>query len=98
MLALTNDAADVIKNLVESAEEEEVPAETGLRIATGQADEEGTELNISLVEGPEEGDDTIEHSGARVYLSSTASLLLNDKVLDAHTHEDHVHFTIGERE
>ena len=97
MLALTNDAADVIKGLVESAEEE-VPAETGLRIATGQADEEGTELNISLVEGPEDGDDTIEHGGALVYLSSTASLLLNDKVLDAHTHEDHVHFTIGEQE
>lgn len=95
MLTLTETAADVIRGIVDSADEE-VPAETGLRIATEATDDQGAELSISVVGGPEEGDDRVEEHGAVVYLSSKASLLLHDKVLDAHAHDDHVHFTIAE--
>lgn len=96
MLALTQDAADVIRNIVDTSEEE-LPPETGLRIATESMDEEGAQLAITVVEGPEAGDETVTEHGATVYLSSAASELLDDKVLDAHAHEDHVHFTIGDQ-
>lgn len=97
MLTLTDNAADVIRGIVDSADEE-LPAETGLRISTEVTDGQGAQLSISVVGGPQDGDDTIEENGALVYLSSKASLLLHDKVLDAQAHEDHVHFTIGEQE
>jgi len=96
MMTLTETAADVIKGIVESAEDE-VPAETGLRIATESTDDQGAQLSISVVGGPEAGDETVEEHGVVVYLSSKASLLLHDKVLDAHAHEEHVHFTIAEQ-
>jgi iron-sulfur cluster assembly protein len=96
MLSLTQDAAEVIRDIVDTSEEE-LPPETGLRIATESMDEDGAELAITVVEGPEDGDQKVSEHGATVYLSSTASQLLDDKVLDAHAHDDHVHFTIGDQ-
>jgi Fe-S cluster assembly iron-binding protein IscA len=96
MLALTQDAAEVIRNIVDTSEEE-LPPDTGLRITTESVDEEGAELAITVVEGPESGDEKVVEHGATVYLSETASQLLEDKVLDAHAHEEHVHFTIGDQ-
>jgi len=96
MLALTQDAAEVIRNIVDTAEEE-LPDETGLRIATESMDAEGAQLAITVVEGPEAGDAKVEEHGATVYLSTSAAELLDDKVLDAQAHDDHVHFTIGEQ-
>lgn len=96
MLALTQDAADVIRTIVDQSEQD-LPPETGLRITTESMDSEGAQLAITVVEGPESGDEKVVENGATVYLSEEASQLLDDKVLDAHSHEDHVHFTIGDQ-
>jgi Fe-S cluster assembly iron-binding protein IscA len=96
MLAVTQGAADVIRDMIEG--EEEAAAEGGLRIDTGEASDEGVDLDLQFVDAPEEGDETVEEHGARVFLSAEASSLLDDKVLDAHEHGDHVHFSIEEQE
>ena len=96
MLALTPDAAEVIRTIVDQSDEP-LPAQTGLRISAESMDAEGAELAITVVEGPEAGDETVTEHGATVYLSESASQLLDDKVLDAHAHEDHIHFTIGDQ-
>jgi iron-sulfur cluster assembly protein len=96
MLALTQGAADVIREMIEG--EEEVPAEAGLRIDTGDVSDDGVDLDLQIVGAPEAGDETVEDKGARVYLSTEAAALLDDKVLDAREHGDHVHFEIGEQE
>jgi Fe-S cluster assembly iron-binding protein IscA len=96
MLAVTQGAADVIRGIVEN--EDDVPADAGLRIDTGETSEEGVDLDLSFVEGPEEGDSAVKQDGVNIYLSSDASVLLSDKVLDAHEHGDHVHFELGEQE
>jgi iron-sulfur cluster assembly protein len=95
VLALTEQAAEVIRTIV--AGEQEAPAEAGLRIDVGEQSEEGVDLDLQFVPGPEEGDDTITEQGVNVHLSPEAASLLDDKVLDAHEHDDHVHFEIGEQ-
>jgi Fe-S cluster assembly iron-binding protein IscA len=95
VLAVTQGAADVIRNIV--AAEEDVPPDAGLRIDTGEVSDEGVDLDLAFVEGPEEGDSAVVQDGVNVYLSSDASALLADKILDAHEHGDHVHFEIGEQ-
>jgi Fe-S cluster assembly iron-binding protein IscA len=95
MLALTQGAADVIKEIVDS--EPEPGSGTGLRIAAESMDSSEPQLSMSIADGPEAGDETVEQHGATVYVSESASELLSDKVLDAHTHEDHVHFTIADQ-
>ena len=96
MLALTEQAADVIRSMLMS--DEDAPAEAGLRIDIGDQSEEGVDLDLSFVPGPEEGDDTLTEQGVNVHLSPEASALLDDKILDAHEHDDHVHFEIGEQD
>lgn len=95
MLELTQGAAEAIRNVLASIDDEELPAESGLRITTESTDPEGTDFALTIVGGPEDGDATVSGHGANVYLSSGVSELLSDKVLDAHSHDDHVHFTIG---
>lgn len=93
MLALTHEAVEVINGIVDTEDET-----SGLRIATGTSDGPETELQLAVAQGPEAGDETVEQDGVRVYLAPPASELLADKVLDAHEHDDHVHFTIAEQE
>jgi Fe-S cluster assembly iron-binding protein IscA len=95
MLALTEQAAEVIRTIV--AGEDDAPAEAGLRIDVGEQSEEGVDLDLQFVPGPQEGDDTLSEQGCNVHLSPEASALLDDKILDAHEHDDHVHFEIGEQ-
>ena len=96
MLALTDQATEVIRTMV--AGNQDAPAEAGLRIDVGEQSEEGVDLDLQFVPGPEEGDDTISQQGVNVHLSPEAASLLDDKVLDAHEHDDHVHFEIGEQD
>ena len=96
MLALTQGAAEVIRDMIEG--EEAAPDGAGLRIDTGTPSDEGVDLDLEFVEAPEAGDSTVEQDGIRVYLSAEAATLLDDKVLDAHEHGDHVHFSIEEQE
>ena len=95
MLAVTQGAVDVIRGIVDT--EQDVPPEAGLRIDTGAMTDQGVDLDLAFVEGPEEGDSAVKQDGVNVYLSSEASTLLSDKVLDAHEHGDHVHFEIGDQ-
>jgi len=96
MLALTQGAADVIREIVDSTPEPGDAA--GLRIAAESLDSTEPQLSMSIAEGPEAGDETVEQHGATVYVSESASGLLAGKLLDAHTHDDHVHFTIAEQD
>ena len=50
MLTLTPTASDAIRRLVETAG---APDSAGIRIAAGEPTDQGTPLNLSLVEGPE---------------------------------------------
>jgi iron-sulfur cluster assembly protein len=95
MLELTQDAADAIRDIVGA--HEDTPAGAGLRISTETVELNGN-LMFALVAEPQEGDETIERETVRVYLSPDASALLADKVLNAHAHDDHVHFVIEEQE
>ena len=92
MLTLTQTAAEVVRTLVDQS-----PGETGgLRIAANDDGLEGVALELSLVGEPEAADETIEQSGATVYLDPDAAQLLDDKLLDAQVAEDHVTFVLRE--
>jgi Fe-S cluster assembly iron-binding protein IscA len=95
MLAVTEEAVGVIRAMAE--DEDAASPEAGLRIATGEANDDGVDLALDFVAGPQEGDETVEQDGVRVYLSAEAAELLDDKTLDAHEHGDHVHFSIEEQ-
>lgn len=94
MLQLTQDAAAAIREIVDSSDEAKA---TGLRITAESMDTEEVQLSMSVAACPGAGDDTVEQHGATVYLSEAATTFLDDKVLDAHTHEDHVHFTVSDQ-
>ncbi len=91
MLTLTHNARDVVREMVEAGG---APDGSGIRIS---ADDGGDGLSLSLVSGPAEGDQVVEDDGTRVFLEPRAASLLDDKVLDADRHEDHVHFTLDEQ-
>lgn len=93
MLVLTEGAVEVIRAIVEM--EDESGAQAGLRITTEELDGEEAELNLAVAAAPEDGDETVEQNGVRVYLSAPAAHMLGDKELDAHEHDEHVHFTIA---
>jgi iron-sulfur cluster assembly protein len=90
MLEITEGAVEVIKAIVEDGQ-------GGLRLDPQPGEGEDTEFDLEVVDGPADGDETVERDGARVYLPASASDMLSDKVLDAHEHDDHVHFMIGQQ-
>jgi iron-sulfur cluster assembly protein len=97
MLALTENAAAVIKEVVEASD---LPGSAGLRIAVDpvEGDEDQGTLSLQLAGGAQEGDSTVEVSGARVFLGATAALLLDGKTLDATVMPDErVAFSIESR-
>lgn len=77
MLALTDRAVDVIKQVVEASD---MPEGAGLRIASQLG--AGT-LGAVLAEAPELEDEVVEVEGARVFLDPIANPQLEDMVLDA---------------
>ena len=77
MLAVTDNAAAVIRDL---ADRQEVPEGTGLRIAS---DPTAGGLTLSLASQPLDGDQVLDAAGARLFLDPQAALLLDDKALDA---------------
>jgi iron-sulfur cluster assembly protein len=77
MLAVTDNAATVIRDLTSQGE---VPEGSGLRIA---ADAMEGSLTLSLAPQPEEGDQVVDAAGARLFLDSDAAVMLDDKELDA---------------
>ena len=70
----------------------ELAGDGGLRLVAAETGDE-VELDLSVAEAPAEGDEVVEHEGARVFLDPAAARELADQVLDVHSHGDHVHFT-----
>ncbi len=94
MLALTEQAATVIKGIVDDAD---VGPDGGLRISgTVEGDGEAA-LEFSLAETALDGDDVVEDGGATVYLDEVAAAVLSDKTLDVQSHDDHFHFSLAEQ-
>jgi iron-sulfur cluster assembly protein len=93
MLAVTQDAATVIRGIVEAAE---LSQDSGLRITLEEAGEGRVGLGIGLAEEPEAEDEVVAALGAQVFLEPAAAELLDDKVLDATVVDDEVTFAIGD--
>jgi Fe-S cluster assembly iron-binding protein IscA len=93
MLALTETAADVIRQLTEA------PVADGVRISTAGAsvNGHGPNLLIELVPGPAVDDEVVEAAGARIYLEPGAMRVLDHMVLDADVEGDEVRFAILEQ-
>jgi Fe-S cluster assembly iron-binding protein IscA len=90
MLALTDTAVEVVKEIVAS----DGPAEdAGLRmVAVQEGSHARFQLTVAAVPG--EDDEVVETHGARVFLEPNAASLLGDKLLDAFVAENEVSFTI----
>jgi iron-sulfur cluster assembly protein len=100
VLALTPTAADAIHAILDAPG---MPESAGVRIAPHELTDNGagattTGLEIALVEGPAEGDQVVDESGARVFLDEAVAPLLDDKILDASVEEQQVNFMLGERD
>jgi Fe-S cluster assembly iron-binding protein IscA len=93
VLTLTENANNVVKNIVEQAAGQS--PEAGLRISQDAPDSPA--LHVMPTEAPQPGDQVLEEeAGARVYLEETAAVTLDDKVLDAQVDEaGGVQFTIA---
>ena len=91
MLALTEGAAEVIKQLTAA------PAAEGVRISAASADGAQPALQIELAAAPQEDDAVVEAGGAQLFLEQTALAVLDDKVLDADVEGDKVQFAILEQ-
>jgi iron-sulfur cluster assembly protein len=94
MLTLTDSAKDAVRQMVEA---EAAPDGSGLRIAAASSDGASPSLSLDFAATPEEGDTVVEEGGARVFLDEMAASVLDDKVLDATEHDDHVHLTIHDQ-
>ncbi len=102
MLALTENAVAVIKNLTEQPA---VPDGAGLRIASGTmpADnnavpEDARALTLAVESTPQEGDQVLDAGGARLFLENGAAEYLDDKALDAGVDESgNVNFQVAQQ-
>jgi Fe-S cluster assembly iron-binding protein IscA len=77
MLTMTENAVTEIRNLTGLPQ---APEGAGVRIA---ADPAAGELTLSLAATPAEDDTVLDTDGARVFLDSSATTMLDDKTLDA---------------
>jgi iron-sulfur cluster assembly protein len=93
MLALTDQAKEVIKGIVE-----EVGPDGGLRITAASESNGDTALEFDLAPAPADGDAVVEEDGAKVFLDEAAAEVLADKTLDVHSHGDHFHFSLEEQD
>jgi iron-sulfur cluster assembly protein len=82
VLTLTDQAVTAIRNLTTRPG---LPAETGLRIAPQDG---GSDLALSLADGPQDGDQVIEEADVQVFVQPDAAAALDDKALDAQVNED----------
>jgi iron-sulfur cluster assembly protein len=94
VFAITEDAAAAIKGIVGSPG---VPEGAGLRITREVNEEAGgegqrTDLRLSVVAGPQEGDEVLE--AERIFLDPDTARLLEDRLLDADVVDDEVRFRL----
>jgi Fe-S cluster assembly iron-binding protein IscA len=95
VLTLTENANNVVKNIVEQANSS---SEAGLRISQDAPDSPA--LHVMPTDAPQPGDQVLEEEqGARVFLEETAAVTLDDKILDAQVDQQGgVQFTIAEQQ
>ena len=92
MLAITPNAAEAIKGVVNSSG---LPEEAGLRIARPLAeDQRGAGFELTVAPLPAEDDQVVEESGAHVFLEPQAADVLDDRKLDADIRGDQVRFVL----
>ena len=77
MLTMTESAVTEIRNLTDLPQ---APEGSGVRIA---ADPTAGALTLSLAATPAEDDTVLDADGARLFLDSSATTMLDDKTLDA---------------
>ena len=94
MLVLTDSAKDAVRQMVSA---HEAPEGSGLRITAGPTEEGDAELALELTTAPALGDEVVDEDGARVFLDPAAASLLDNKLLDATEHDDHVHLTLQDQ-
>ena len=82
MLALTDNAVSVIRDLAATTQ---TPETTGVRIAIATDQEQ---LSLALAPTATDGDQVVEDQGARVYLEQEAASMLDDRTLDAAVEQD----------
>jgi len=92
MLMLTDDAAEVVRDLADE------PGAEGLRISSQDhsLNGQGPHLNIEVVSAPEPEDLVLETDGAPIFLAPEAAGALDGKVLDAEVEGDRVQFALLE--
>jgi iron-sulfur cluster assembly protein len=95
MVAMTEQAVEVIRSIVEEAE---VGPNGGLRISGSNEGNGDAALEFELAAGPAEGDKVVREAGAVVFLDEAAAAVLADKTLDVHSHGDHFHFSLDEQQ
>ena len=95
MLTLTHDAAAAIRGIIDA---NDLPDESGLRIALEEVEQDQAAVSLAFVAEPEAGDEVVDTEEAQVFLDPQAADLLDDKVLDAAIVEDRIAFSIVDRE
>lgn len=95
MLILTDQAATVIEGILT---ESQAGPDGGLRISGKEEPNGAASLEFALTPEPTAGDAVVEEGGARVFLDDVAATVLDDKTLDVQSHEDHLHFQLGDQE
>ena len=93
MLTMTPMASEAIRQLVHAAE---LPESAGIRIAQGAVTEQGTALELALVDTPADADQVVEEQGASIFVEPEVAPLLDDKILDAQVAQGQVSFELRE--
>jgi Fe-S cluster assembly iron-binding protein IscA len=99
MLTLTENAADIVKQIADQVPDGEGP---GIRITRAddgaQSGDTQPGLTLTAAPAPEPGDQVVDEAGARIFLDATAASVLDDKVLDAAVEPDGaVTFGLGQQ-
>lgn len=95
-LTLTENAVEAVKEVVASAPDAQ--ESSGMRIVANETADGRASFELSIADVPSEDDEVIEEQGARVFLESSASDLLDDKSLDARVGADkQIAFMIGDQ-
>lgn len=94
MLALTTDATNAIERILAAPG---IPDGAGIRIMAAPSTDSsgpGNDLQVTVAEGPGEGDHVIEEQGARVFVEDSVSTYLDDLKLDAELVDERVRFSL----
>jgi iron-sulfur cluster assembly protein len=96
MLTITQAAAEVLDSLVEGTTE---PDSAGVRISRTAGEDGQPALQLAAVDSPEPQDAVLDGGAehAPVFLEPGASVLLEDKVLDARVEGDSVALLVADR-